>query len=111
MLRWTTGEVTNLYMLTGKNLRLLRDEWAKRGSQTAGSGERLGRAFAKSTQRTHTMTTLLTFIIGLTILGSIDLSANPPGLRSIAWVVIPAGFSLVVALYIGMRKLFPKTQS
>src|SRR5438105_4415673 len=111
VLRWTTGEVTNLYMLTGKNLRLLRDAWAKRGSQTAGSDGRLGRAFAKSTQRTQTMSTLLTFIIGLTILGSLDLSANPPGLRSIAWVVIPAGFSLVVALYIGMRKLFPKTQS
>jgi hypothetical protein len=30
VLQWTTGETTNLYMLTGKNLRLLLEEWTRR---------------------------------------------------------------------------------
>ncbi len=30
VLRWTTGEVTNLYMLKGKNLNLLLEEWTRR---------------------------------------------------------------------------------
>ena len=31
-LRWTTGEVDNLYMLSSRNLALLREEWLKRGT-------------------------------------------------------------------------------
>ena len=33
VLRWTTGEVVNLYMLRRSNLNLLLQEWARRGSR------------------------------------------------------------------------------